>query len=76
MNLPLFEQLDGADQTEIDNVIRKHVFLHDYRIPEEVTTVSVRGEQLLKIAQILTHFPTFTLLHTSIDVESNPHSHI
>lgn len=73
---PLFDQLVGAVQSEIDNVIRKHVFLHDYRVPEEVTTVSVRGEQLLKIAQILTLFPPFTLLHTSIDVEFKPHSHI
>lgn len=70
---PLFDQLVGTVQTEIDNIIRKHVFLHDYRIPEEVITVSVRGEQLLKIAQIFTHFPSFTLLHTSVDVGFNTH---
>lgn len=65
---PLFDQLVGAIQSEMDNTVRKHVFLHDYRIPEEVSTVSVRGEQMLKTAQILTSLPAFTLLHTSVDV--------
>ena len=53
---------------EVDNILRKRVFVNDYEVPPSTCETSVTQEVMLTTAEMMVKIPPFSVMGVMIDV--------
>lgn len=66
--IPLHDYINKTVRQEVDNILRKRVFVNDYEVPPSTCETSVTQEVMLTTAEMMAKVPPFSVMGVMIDV--------
>lgn len=66
--IPLHDYINKTVRQEVDNILRKRVFVNDYEVPPSTCETSVTQEVMLTTAEMMVKIPPFSVMGVMIDV--------
>ena len=66
--IPLHDYINKTVRQEVDNILRKRVFVNDYEVPPSTCETSVTQEVMLTTAEMMVKLPPFSVMGVMIDV--------